>query len=64
MMTVICQELVKVYDKGYRDGVKRLARELKKHSCFYDLDNYHSFSAVDVDNMDDIVKEILSEDDD
>lgn len=48
------------YKNGYRDAIIKFAEYLKKHSCFYDLDNYHSFEAVDVDNLDELVEEFLS----
>ena len=40
------------------EAIKEFAERLKEHVCFYDLDNYHSFSAVDIDVLDDIVKEM------
>ena len=47
------------YSEGFEDGVTAFSKYLKKNSCFYDLDNYHSFSAIDIDNLDDLVKEFL-----
>lgn len=43
------------------EAIKAFAEKLKEHKCSYDLDNYHSFEAVDVDIIDDIVKEVLGE---
>lgn len=42
--------------------VKEFVAKLKEHKCSYDLDNYHSFEAIDVDDIDDAVKEFLGED--
>lgn len=44
------------YSEGFEEGIMAFVEYLKKHSCFYDLDNYHSFSAIDIDNLDDLVK--------
>lgn len=40
------------------EAIKEFVERLKQHACFYDLDNYHSFEAIDVDNLDDFVKEM------
>lgn len=45
--------------KHYKDGVVEFAEYLKDNSCFYDIDNYHSFKAVDIDDLDDLVEEFL-----
>lgn len=42
--------------------IKEFVSKLKEHKCSYDLDNYHSFEAIDVDDIDDAVKEFLGED--
>jgi hypothetical protein len=52
--------MTKYYKSGFDNGVIKFAEYLKKHSCFYDLDNYHSFKAVDIDDLDDLVEEFLS----
>lgn len=44
------------YEKGYKDGVIEFVGYLKKHPCNYDLDNYHSFEAVDIEYLDDYVE--------
>lgn len=60
-----CAEATKVsegglnYMQAYNNGVMAFAEYLKEHSCFYDLDNYHSFQAVDVDYLNDMVAEFL-----
>ena len=52
--------ITQYYESGFLNGVIKFANYLKKHSCSYDLDNYHSFDAIDVDNLDDLVEEFLS----
>lgn len=47
------------WESGCIDGVLKFVEYLKEHSCFYDLDNYHSFSAVDIDNLEYLAKEFL-----
>lgn len=41
--------------------IKECVDKLKERSCFYDLDNYHSFRAVDVDDVDDVAKELIGD---
>lgn len=67
-ITVDKEELLKAlrydreqYTKGYNDGIKEFVEYLKEHSCSYDLDNYHSFNAIDVDYLNDFVEEFLIE---
>lgn len=48
------------YESGFQNGVMKFANYLKKNSCSYDLDNYHSFDAIDIENLDDLVDEFLS----
>jgi hypothetical protein len=47
------------YESGFKNGVIKFAEYLKKHSCEYDLDNYHYFEAVDIEDLDDLVEEFL-----
>lgn len=47
------------YESGFIHGVIKFANYLKEHSCSYDLDNYHSFDAIDIDDLDDLVEEFL-----
>lgn len=47
------------YESGFINGVIKFANYLKEHSCLYDLDNYHSFDAIDTDDLDDLVEEFL-----
>lgn len=43
------------------EAIEEFAAKLKEHKCSYDLDNYHSFEAIDVDDIDEVVKEFLGE---
>ena len=47
------------YKNGYENGIKEFINYLKDNSCFYDIDNYHSFRAIDIDDLNDLVKEFL-----
>ena len=47
------------YKYGFKNGVFEFVRYLKEHSCSYDLDNYHSFSAIDIEDLDDLADEFL-----
>ena len=47
------------YISGFIRGVNKFVKYLKENSCFYDLDNCHSFRAVDIDDLNDLVKEFL-----
>ena len=42
-------------------AIQAFAEMLKEYKCSYDLDNYHSFEAVELDVIDDAVKEFLGE---
>ena len=67
----VCEEVPNNPDKCYNFKhnclntysllVKAFAKYLKQHSCFYNLDNYHSFDAVDIDNLDDLVDSFLKQ---
>lgn len=52
--------MIIAYESGFQDGVIKFANHLKEHSCFYDLDNYFSFDAVDIDNLDYLVEKFLN----
>jgi hypothetical protein len=52
--------MTKYYVSGFNNGVVKFANYLKENSCFYDIDNYHSFRAIDIDDLDDLVEEFLS----
>jgi hypothetical protein len=47
------------YKNGYAAGVKEFANYLKEHSCSYDLDNYHSFEAIDIECLDDLIDDFV-----
>lgn len=55
----------KYYQQGKIDGIKEFARELKKHSCSYDLEEWVDFDAVNVEVIDtlmnDCINKILAE---
>ena len=51
------------YISGFINGVNKFVKYLKENSCFYDLDNYHSFRAIDIDDLNDLADEFLSKDD-
>ena len=55
-------ERLELVNEARKQAIMVFMKKLKEHSCFYDLDNYHSFEAVDIDVVDDIVKEVLGED--
>ena len=43
----------------YEWAVIKFANYLIEHSCSYDLDNYHSFRAIDIEDLDDLVNDFL-----
>lgn len=55
--------MIKYYESGFNNGVIKFANYLKEHSCSYDLDNYHSFNAIDIEYLDDLVEEFLKKED-
>ena len=42
-----------------KDEVIKFANYLKTHACSYDLDNYHSFDAIDIEDLDGLVEYFL-----
>ena len=52
--------MIMYYKSGFKNGVFDFAHYLKEHSCSYDLDNYHSFNAIDIEDLDDLVEDFLS----
>ena len=44
-----------------KQTVLEFVERLQGYKCNYDLDNYHSFEAIDVDDIDEVVKEFLGE---
>ena len=55
----------KYYQQGKIDGIREFVRELKKHSCSYDLEEWMNFDAVNVEVIDtlmnDYINKILAE---
>ena len=55
----------KYYQQGKIDGIREFVRELKKHSCSYDLEEWMNFDAVNVEVIDtlmnDCINKILAE---
>ena len=55
----------KYYQQGKIDGIREFVRELKKHSCSYDLEEWMNFDAVNVEVIDtlmnDCINKILNE---
>ena len=55
----------KYYQQGKIDGIREFVRELKKHSCSYDLEEWMDFDAVNVEVIDtlmnDCINKILAE---
>lgn len=43
----------------YEWAIIKFANYLIEHSCFYDIDNYHSFRAIDIEDLDDLVNDFL-----
>ena len=52
--------LVEKLKTAKSEARREFAEELKKSKCSYDLPNYHSFDAVDVDDIDNLLKELES----
>ena len=55
----------KYYQQGKIDGIREFARELKNHSCSYDLEEWMDFDAVNVEVintvMNDCINKILAD---
>lgn len=51
--------MIGYYESGFNNGVIKFANYLKENSCSYDLDNYHSFNAIDIEYLDELVEEFL-----
>ena len=50
----------KYYQQGKIDGIKELARELKKYSCSYDLEEWMDFDAVNVEVIDTVMNDCIN----
>ena len=55
----------KYYQQGKIDGIREFTRELKKHSCSYDLEEWMDFDVVNVEVigtlMNDCINKILAD---
>ena len=51
------------YKNGFDKGVIKFANYLKEHACFYDIDNYHSFKAIDIEDLDDLIDDFFEKED-
>ena len=51
------------YNNAVGNTVRKFADYLKKHSFMCDPGNGHSFDAIDMDELDDYVKEFLEDED-
>lgn len=49
----------KGHRNGYQNGVRGFVEYLKKNSSEYDLENYHYFEAVDIEDLDDLADGFL-----
>lgn len=56
-------DMTRFYISGFETGVIKFAEYLKQHACFYDIDNYHSFHAIDIEELDDLINEFLNQGD-
>lgn len=54
-------ERLELVNEARKQAVLDFVEKLREYSCFYDLDNYHSFEAVEIDVIDDLAKEMLGE---
>ena len=51
--------MITYYKSGFHTGVIKFSEYLKQNSCSYDLDNYHSFNAIDIEDLDDLIREFF-----
>ena len=47
------------YNNGYKWGIIKFANYLIDHSFLCDPDNGHSFRAIDIDDLDELVEDFL-----
>lgn len=48
--------------KKKAEAIKEFAKRLKECKCSYDLPDYHSFDAVEIEDIDNLVKEMVGTD--
>jgi hypothetical protein len=63
LIPLMTEENQKIRAEIKAEAYKEFAELLKEHKCSYDLDNYHSFDAVEVDVIDELLKEKVGEND-
>ena len=50
----------KYYQHGKIDGIREFVRELKKHSCSYDLEEWMNVDAVNVEVIDTVMNDCIN----
>ena len=50
----------KYYQQGKIDRIREFAKELKKHSCSYDLEEWMNFDAVNVEVIDTLMNDYIN----
>ena len=50
----------KYYQQGKIDGIRDFVRELKNHSCSYDLEEWMDFDAVNVEVIDTVMNDYIN----
>ena len=50
----------KYYQQGKIDGIREFVRELKKHSCSYDLEEWMNFDAVNGEVIDTVMNDYIN----
>lgn len=60
-LSVLSDNIGLLKDEARTDGTRKFAEYLKEHSFMCDPGNGFSFDAIDVDELDDYVKEFLGE---
>ena len=48
------------YKAGFKNGVIKFANFLKENSFLCDSNDWHSFDAIDIEDLDDLVEEFLN----
>lgn len=51
----------KGFEDGFKHGIKTFVEMLKEHKCSYDLPDYHSFDAVEIEVIDNIFNELVGD---
>lgn len=61
LIPLMTEENQKIRAEIKAEAYKEFAEILKDHKCSYDLDNYHSFEAVEINVIDEVLKELEGE---